>query len=378
MLDLEVAHASGTVENDIDLFFTEPETRHLREIVWAGDGMQIWLQILFHYWRQASCSVVLLDEPDIFLHPDLQRRLARTIFPEQRQVVLATHSTEILAEAEPGSALWVDRSRRSAERPRADGSISLLGRRLGSGYELGVARALRSSVVLFVEGEDGPVLAHMARSLGFPALARAESYATVPLGGFSRRDLASAFSETVAALGGDIKTVVLLDGDLRSQDAIDQETGLLRKAGALVHVWQRREIENYLLQPSAISAASGLTLSDAQDLLNDTLESYKSEASITLTSARLAEHAQGLTKGLAHKTVLQRAEKEFEDHWSTDAGKLSVVDPKLVLKTINASIQQASLKSVSPISLARCITPAETPDEVTQFLRAFGAVLVDL
>lgn len=372
MGDLEIRHASETADNDLDLFYVEPETRHLREIVWAGDGMQIWLQILFHYWRQRECPVVLLDEPDIFLHPDLQRRLARTIFPEQRQVILATHSTEILAEAEPGSALWVDRSRRTAERPRSDGAISLIGRRLGSGYELGVARALRSSTVLFIEGDDAPILAQMARALGFDSVSLAESYATVPLGGFSRRDLAAAFSETVGALGGDVRTVVLLDGDLRSFQATQDEVALLRKSAALVHVWQRREIENYLLQPGAISAVSGLALDEAAELLERNLEINKSEALLTLNSARLIE---GHGKGLAHKTILKMASAEFEDLWAAPEGRVSVVDPKQVLKGMNSELQQASMKTVSALSLARNMAADQAPGEIRRFLQAFAAVI---
>ena len=161
--NLFLRRAQGTQEDDFDLFYSEERTRHEREIGWAGDGIQIWLQALFHLWRQRESDVIILDEPDVFLHPDLQRRLARTLFGTSKQTVVATHSVEILAEAEPGSAVWIDRSRRSSERPRADGSLALVGRRLGSGYELGVGRALRSSRVLFVEGDDGPILAHLAR-----------------------------------------------------------------------------------------------------------------------------------------------------------------------------------------------------------------------
>jgi predicted ATP-dependent endonuclease of OLD family len=174
---------------------------------------------------------VVLDEPDVFLHPDLQRRLARTILDADQQVILATHSVEILSEAAPGSAVWVDRSRRNSERPRSDGSLALLGRRLGSGYELGVGRALRSSVVLFVEGDDAPVLAQVAKRFGDRALSSSRLYATIPLGGFTRNWLAGGFAETMAALGGSVRTFVLLDSDLRCKDDLDQDLAPIRASG---------------------------------------------------------------------------------------------------------------------------------------------------
>ena len=104
---------------DLDLFFTEDGTRHEREIGWAGDGIQIWIQALFHLWRQPQSPILVLDEPDVFLHPDLQRRLARTVFGSDRQTVIATHSLEILAEASAGSAVWIDRNRRTLRKAAA-------------------------------------------------------------------------------------------------------------------------------------------------------------------------------------------------------------------------------------------------------------------
>ena len=59
----------------LDLYYTEAGRRTEKELVWAGDGVQIWLQLLLHVFRLRERDVVVLDEPDVFLHPDLQRRL---------------------------------------------------------------------------------------------------------------------------------------------------------------------------------------------------------------------------------------------------------------------------------------------------------------
>lgn len=82
--------------SELDLFFQESGTRTEKELYWAGDGLQIWLQILFHIWRQSGVSTLILDEPDVFLHPDLQRRLVHVLEDLKCQVILATHAPEIL------------------------------------------------------------------------------------------------------------------------------------------------------------------------------------------------------------------------------------------------------------------------------------------
>ena len=370
LANLFLRRAEGTQEDDFDLFYSEEGTRHEREIGWAGDGIQIWLQALFHLWRQRESDVVILDEPDVFLHPDLQRRLARTLFETRQQTVVATHSVEILAEAEPGSAVWIDRSRRFAERPRADGSLALMGRRLGSGYELGVGRALRSSSVLFVEGDDAPVLAHLARRLGKSAVASSDNYATVPLGGFSRNWLASAFTETMAALGSAVETFVILDGDLRCQEAVDIETSELRKVGARVHVWSRRELENYVLVPSAIAKAAGIPRRDAEELLVEIVDQQKDEAFIALQAQRLDEHKRkiGAVAKLAQKTVLENAKIEFDARWATLEGQLGVVDAKVTIRAFNTRLQARKARTVNVHSLAKGVPPSDIASEVQKVI----------
>ncbi|MFZ8305259.1 AAA family ATPase, partial [Staphylococcus aureus] len=76
--NLSIRRSYGNKDDAFDLFYEEQASRNEREIAWAGDGIQIWLQELYHMWMQRAADVIILDEPDVFLHPDLQRRLART------------------------------------------------------------------------------------------------------------------------------------------------------------------------------------------------------------------------------------------------------------------------------------------------------------
>lgn len=377
LTNLTLHRAQGTKDDDFDLFYEEEQTRREREIGWAGDGIQIWIQALYHLWRHRGASVVILDEPDVFLHPDLQRRLARTVFEGDQQTILATHSVEMLAEAEPGSAVWIDRSRRTAERPRGDGALALMGRRLGSGYELGVGRALRSRVALFVEGDDAPILAHLARRVGKTAVASSDSYATVPLGGFSRHSVASAFAESMTAIGAQVRTFVLLDGDLRSEEARDKEAAALQSAGAKVHLWRRRELENYLLAPSAIAKVSGIPEADATALLQQAIDSLKAEALLALQTTRLEESGQKGSKTSKHasKTILEAAAVEFEREWSSAGGRLALVDAKKAIRALNKDLQGRGARTINVHSLAKSMPPGDVPNEVQSVIKALNDLI---
>lgn len=93
-----------------------PEDRHPREICWAGYGFQVWCQMLTFIVKSAGASLLVIDEPDIYLHSDLQRQLVAVLRELGPDIVLATHSTEIIAECEPNSLLNVNKRKTSASR----------------------------------------------------------------------------------------------------------------------------------------------------------------------------------------------------------------------------------------------------------------------
>jgi len=55
-----------------------PEERYAREIYWAGFGFQVWCQMLTYVIGAKDDSLLIIDEPDIYLHSDLQRQLLST------------------------------------------------------------------------------------------------------------------------------------------------------------------------------------------------------------------------------------------------------------------------------------------------------------
>src|SRR5581483_7679981 len=66
------------------------------EVSWMGHGLQMWLQIMWFLARSKDDPTVILDEPDVYMHPDLQRRLIRLLRGRFQQLIVATHSIEII------------------------------------------------------------------------------------------------------------------------------------------------------------------------------------------------------------------------------------------------------------------------------------------
>ena len=81
------------------------EGRIDREVYWAGFGFQVWLQLLTHIFYRVNDktnTILIVDEPDIYLHPNLQHELYTLVKENTEQVLLATHSVEIINEADHG------------------------------------------------------------------------------------------------------------------------------------------------------------------------------------------------------------------------------------------------------------------------------------
>lgn len=346
-----------------DLMYSEPTGRFEREICWAGDGMQIWLQLLLHLWRLRDADVLLLDEPEVFLHADLQRRLVAVLAEHPAQTIMATHSSEVLAEASATSVVWVDKSRRRTVRGTSSGLDARLVETLGSAYNLRIARALKSRAVLFVEGQDVKVLRSLAARLGVEEIAKDGPLAVLPLHGFERWAHVEPFQWLMREfVGPGVPVTVVLDRDYRTDDdavAIEQR---LESVGVSAHVWRRHELENYLIEPIGISRATGFSIDAVNQILDDACEELKSE----VHSGVLSATAAAFGKGIADKTAVRAGQARFDELWSTPASRRTISPGKELIQTMNRLLGP---KSVSTARLARELRPPEVSVEVRQLLR---------
>jgi energy-coupling factor transporter ATP-binding protein EcfA2 len=132
-----------------------PEERYHREIYWAGFGFQVWCQMLTYIIDAKDDSLLVMDEPDIYLHSDLQRQMLSILYDLGPDILIATHSTEIIAEAEAGDLLVVNKRARSAKRIMDPRGLQDLFELLGSNLNPTLTQLAKARRALFVEGKDG-------------------------------------------------------------------------------------------------------------------------------------------------------------------------------------------------------------------------------
>lgn len=355
---LDMRMAPGGVQ--LDLFYDDEGHRVPKEICWAGDGLQVWLQVLYQVHRLRNVDVLILDEPDIYLHADLQRRLVQILEELDAQTILATHSPEVLGEAHTENVLWVDKSRRRAVRG-SDG-LTLSAEAIGSQFNVRIARALRSNVALFVEGKDMKIIRNLARTVGADRIADETGLAVVPLDGFSNRTNVTPFKILVDEfLEGSVQSFVILDRDYRSDAVCRSIVAEFEKIGIGCHIWSRKEIESYLLAPSLLTRVSGLGRADASSILRDVVESFRGKVFARSLAAAEEERVGPMTHRV---NVIEDFEPQFAASWANSVRRLGLVPPKEVMSQFNAEAVARGGRPVSAVKLAKAARIAEIDAEV--------------
>ncbi len=351
---------------ELDVLVQERGDRTPKELFWVGDGMQIFVQILTHLWRLRSADVVIFDEPDLYLHADLQRRLVRLLDSTTAQTITATHSSEMLAEASSESVVWVDKTRRRAVRRPNPASLEDLSAQIGSSFNLRLATALRARTVVFVEGDDMSVIRELAKTIGADHLASERNCAVIEIKGFTNWVRVEPFKWFVSDfLDDSVDVFVLLDRDYRADADVGEVHSTLEAIGIRAHIWRRKELESYLLDPMALARVSGSSPSYISSKLESITDDMTEDVLAQFAEKRHFFSPSG-KKDLAR--TISATNAELRPRVVDPAWRLRRYPAKAILNALNEDLQLAGHTTVSTKNLARQLGPSEIPEEMRNWL----------
>lgn len=230
-MEIEPPELSG-MGADLSLFIYFRERGMTREIYWAGFGFQVWLQILTSLLASKANDILVVDEPEIYLHPDLQRKFLRLVRTHGKQVIIATHSVELINDADPDEILAASTTRGSFSRTANTKALQRAVDFLGSSQNIELSRVLRHRRLLFVEGDDFKIVRRLMRLVNASPIEAERNALIKPLGGFGEWKRAIDVSwvfETFAASNIDI--FCLFDRDYRCREEMLEFEELMRSKG---------------------------------------------------------------------------------------------------------------------------------------------------
>ena len=357
------------------------EDRITRELYWTGFGFQVWCQLLSHIFRSKNRSMLIIDEPDIYLHANPQRQLLSILKEAGPDVLIATHSSEIVAEADASDILVIDKTQRSAKRVRSPEGIRTTMISLGSIHTATMTAIAQTKRVLYIEGEDFKILRKFARRLGLSELASGFGIAPFPLGGFPSIQQVKAVTLGVSeSIGETILFSGIFDRDFRPDEEIEELLKGLQSELKFAVILARKELENYLLIPPAIDKTLNRLLGERARSTGESISTVTpiSEFLREITDPMEAEiQGQYIAKRgdfFAHSSkdssTLNRESIEiFKTKWTDEQFRLHIVPGKRVLSELFSRVQKEYKVTLTPTKIIESLNESDIPLDLRNNLR---------
>ena len=358
-----------------------PEERIDREIFWAGFGFQVWCQMLTFMVVNKDASLFIIDEPDIYLHSDLQRQLVGALRSLGPDILMATHSTEIILEADADEILTVTKNARSAKRVGDPTQLREIFEVLGSNANPFLTQLARSKRLVFVEGKDFQIISRFAGKLGIGTVATRSAFAVVPTQGFNPTKVRIFREGVEATTGTKVEVAVVFDRDYRSDQEVAKERAEMGLFCNYAHIHSRKELENFLLVPSALKRAIVQRIAEQNRRTGGTSQFTENMDALLLSITDVLKHdvqaqflkrqhpfAKSLEKALDDTTITSALLAAFEEKWKDLTDRLRLVPGKEVLSRLNTHLQEKWNVTITPITIIESMSEQEVPQEMKEIV----------
>jgi predicted ATPase len=335
-----------------------------------GHGLQMWLQMIWFLARNRATATIVLDEPDVYMHADLQRKLIRFVDGGNatQQLIIATHSVEMMAEAQPSEVVVVDSKRRRSRPAKQLAAIQKVIGDLGGIHSLQYARLWSAKRCLLLEGKDMAVLKPL-HDLLFPRADALDISPSFPVGGWGGWHYALGIAGFVRHGDADVVVYTLFDSDYFWPAQVEERKEEAFKKDIQLKVWTAKEIENYLLMPGVIQrviaerCADPPAVADLEQRLDELAESFKERVIEGFSDTEP-------TKGWKASTKRKAAEEHVNSGWDTLAKKLARVPAKDALSDLARWSKHHFDASFGRGTIVGSMSRDDVPGELRQFLEA--------
>lgn len=342
------------------------------EVAAMGHGLQMWLQVIWFLTLFSDSEIIILDEPDVYMHADLQKRLIRFIKNKFRQVIITTHSIEIMSEVEPEDILIIDKGSRKSSFAINIPAVQRVVESTGSIHNINLARLWKARKFLLVEGEDVKYLKIIQNKIFPHSLSPIDSIPNMAINGWNGWNYAIGSSMLLFnSFKEKLIIYCLLDSDYHSEIEIKERYGDAKLKGIDLHIWQKKEIENYFVIPEAIQRViikrSNGEYSPSMTTINKKLLNISDSLKNDITDS-IANEIFQKNRALGLQNANRKARKYVQSVEAEYGDILSIISGKEIISKMSKWSQNKFQVSFSPIALLNEISKTEINEEVISII----------
>lgn len=334
------------------------DNNFVAEVAWMGSGLKMWLQIMWFLTKAKDMDILVLDEPDVYMHPDLQRKLAKLARLFKAQTILTTHSAELIAEVPPEEVVIVNKNRKESLPAPTLKAVQAVLNNMSSVHNLQLFRLWESRRFLIVEGKDLAYLSRIHEILYPDSKLILNTLPHMETRGFDNWERVEGGRAVFKnGLDEDVTIYCMFDRDYRPDSKLRERVNKALDLGMQPHIWVRKEIENYLISPKVITRIinkqkkqkdSALSVEHVEVEMSQIAENNR-EVAIGQIMDRLRE----VERDKEPSTLYDMAKKQLDSSWSSLEEKIQVIPGKLFLTAIARWAQDIYKVSLSPELLIR-------------------------
>jgi len=329
----------------------------------------MWIQMLWFFTKNLDATTIVLDEPDVYLHPELQKRIVKIAKEYNKQLIITTHSIEIISEVDKSEIVILDKNKQHTKFVDELIEVQDILDKLGSSQVVNLVKLDKYNRIICVEGEDLGFLNIWHEKL-FPeselSFKDVPSYKT---GGWGSWDFEKVRAEKILKEREDYSFYYIYDRDYHLNQIIKdrEEEGKNKKIN--LHIWTKKEIENYLINPAVITrvinkAEEKISEKEVIEIIENICEELKMKVIFKYTD----EINKNSRRGEELSTIMQRVVEFVDDNWKDFAHKTSIVPGKEVMKRIRNKIKDDYNIQISNDKIAREFKKEEIEKEVREVI----------
>lgn len=332
------------------------------ELGWMGHGLQMWIQTMWFISQCPSNAIVVLDEPDVYMHADLQRRLVRLITPMFSQLIIATHSLEIIEEVPSDSIIPIDSNKRLIKPIGDESALSSLSEELGNPLNIDLARLFISNRFIIWDGgnSDRAILSAFQSILYPQDLHPIITYPKAYVNGWNDWDKSIAIAELFSLNKLSVELFCILNSGYHTMDEIQERNNDAQSRGINLHVWSKNEIDNYAININVICRYL---------MAVDQTGSVNKQSVITKIQEILSSNYKKIEKKVKNVDDNGNDVNIDEINYRLDE-PLNIISGKAFFKALSAWTRKEYGVSIGARQIVPYFLPSEVPSEIKTVIDA--------